>query len=191
MSELFERIGLAFKCFFLVLFAGRLPEPLPVKYRHTAEQPRAAGETPREATRAVAGPTSPPPPRAPQPDRAVQLLALLQRDGRLVDFLCEDIASYPDDQVGAAVREVHASCRDTLLKYVGLEPVIAGEEGRPTVIEPGYEPAAVKLVGTITGKPPFRGVLRHRGWRAGHVELPPATDLAAAAIIAPAEVEVG
>ncbi len=178
MSELFERIGLAFKCFFLVLFAGRLPEPLPDKYRRTAEQPPAEGEAPR-------------PSRAPQPDRAVQLLALLQRDGRLVDFLCEDIASYPDDQVGAAVREVHASCRDTLLKYVGLEPVIAGEEGRPTVVEPGFEPAAVKLVGTIAGKPPFRGVLRHRGWRAGRVELPPATDLAAAAIIAPAEVEVG
>jgi hypothetical protein len=181
---LFQRVGLAFKCFFLVLFAGRLPANMPDKYVAST-----AGEAP--APERSPGAAETPAPLTQAPDRAVQLLALFQRDGRLVDFLCEDIAGYSDDQVGAAVREVHASCRQVLEKYVGLEPVLAGEEGRPTVVEPGFDPASVKLIGSISGKPPFRGVLRHGGGRASRVALPSLPDEAGRAVIAPAEVEIG
>jgi hypothetical protein len=123
-------------------------------------------------------------------ERAVQLLALLQRDGRLVDFLYEDISGYPDDQVGAAAREVHASCRQVLQRYLSLEPVVPGDEGRPTVVEAGFDPGAIKLVGDIAGRPPFTGVLRHRGWRVAELSLPALPDGATRAIVAPAEVEV-
>lgn len=190
MSELFHRIGLAFKCFFLVLFRGRLPADVPERYLGGVS---AATRPPSAGARAASpgGSTSSPATVSAPPDRAVQLLALLQRDGRLVDFLCEDIRGYPDDQVGAAAREVHASCREVLLKYVGLEPVMPGEEGAPTVVEAGFDPAAVKLVGTFAGRPPFRGVLRHRGWRASRVNLPPLPGDAGLTVIAPAEVEIG
>ena len=76
------------------------------------------------------------------PDLSV--LAVLQRDGRLVDFLMENLDGYSDDQVGAAVRDIHRGCRKALQEYVGLEPVIAQEdESRVTVrarIRPGDGP---------------------------------------------------
>jgi hypothetical protein len=125
------------------------------------------------------------------PDRAVQLLALLQREGRLVDFLSEDIAPYQDAQVGAAVRELHANCRKALAQYVTLEPVIDGEEDRPVTVEEGFDPAAVKLVGNVTGRPPLRGLLRHRGWRVAEINLPSLSPQGAGrAVVAPAEVEI-
>jgi hypothetical protein len=175
VSEWLRRIGLAFKCFFMVLFTGRLPPEL-----------SPAGPATEAA---VDGP--PPESRVPASAPAVQLLALLQRDGRLVDFLCEDIGAYPDDQVGAAVREVHAASRQVLLKYIGLEPILPGEEGQAAVVEPGFDPAEVKLVGQLAGRPPFRGVLRHRGWRASRVNLPSAAGGSRWTVVAPAEVELG
>jgi len=150
----------------------------------------------------TAPPPPPPPAAAPAPapaveervaepvDRAVQMLALLQRDGRLVDFFTEDIAPYQDAQVGAAVRDVHESCRKALEHYLKLEPVIASDEGQPVTVEPGFDPAAIKLIGNVTGKPPLRGLLRHRGWRAAQVNLPPLPDGRGRSIVAPAEVEI-
>src|SRR5579875_2269671 len=95
--------------------------------------------------------TAPPAPaRTPPPETAaLALLAALQEEGRLVDFLTEDIAPYSDAQVGAAVR----------------------------------------LTGNVTGGPPFRGVLRHAGWRATAVTLSPRPGHDAH-VIAPAEVEL-
>ena len=190
MSELFQRIGVAFKCLFLVLFNGRLPDDIPERYAPASTARQAASAPPRASAGAAGAAVAARTPEPPRTDRAVQLLALLQRDGRLVDFLCEDLGGYADDQVGAAVREVHAGCREVLNKYVGLEPIVAGEEGRPTVVQAGFEPAAIKLVGAVAGAPPFSGVLRHRGWRASRVTLPPVTDQASATVIAPAEVEI-
>jgi hypothetical protein len=118
------------------------------------------------------------------------MLALLQRDGRLVDFFTEDIGEYDDAQVGAAVRDMHESCRGTLSQYLTLEPVIAEEEGRAITVEPGFDPGAIKLIGNVTGKLPARGVLRHHGWQVGDVRLPDPPPGAARAVIAPAEVEI-
>src|SRR5579885_2189435 len=94
------------------------------------------------------------------------LLAALQEEGRLVDFLTEDIAPYSDAQVGAAVRDIQAKCRKALESCVKLEPILRGAEDDPVTIETGFDPAAVRLTGNVTGGPPFRGVLRHAGWRA-------------------------
>ncbi len=189
MAGLFRRIGFAFKCLFLVLFTGKLPGEIPPGYLRMGEAgPSAAVPRDRPPEPAAA---APPVPAPAEGERAVQVLALLQRDGRLVDFLYEDISAYPDDQVGAAAREVHASCRAVLQRYLALEPVLGGEEGRPTTVDKGFDPGVVKLVGNVTGQPPYRGVLRHHGWRAKRIELPALPDGAARAVIAPAEVEIG
>jgi hypothetical protein len=117
------------------------------------------------------------------------MLALLQRDGRLVDFLMEDLAAYPDAQIGAAVRDVHSGCRHALGRYLTLTAVFDEDEGSSVIIEPGTDPARVKVVGNVTGAAPLRGVLRHRGWEATRVELPPLSTTGRT-IIAPAEVEI-
>jgi len=129
---------------------------------------------------------------APPPDttnRATQMLALLQRDGRLIDFLMEDLAAYPDAQIGAAVRDVHSGCREMMSRYLTLTPVFDGEEGSRVTVERGTDPARVKVVGTVAGPPPVQGVLRHRGWEVTRIELPPLQGTGLT-IVAPAEVEV-
>jgi hypothetical protein len=119
----------------------------------------------------------------------VQLLALLQRDGRLIDFLMEDLTPYQDAQIGAAVRDVHSGSRQAVVRYFTLEPVIDDEEGRPVQVERGADPARVKVTGNVAGSPPLRGTLRHRGWEATRVELPP-LPASGRTVVAPAEVEV-
>jgi hypothetical protein len=184
------RLKYAFRSFFSLLDYGRIPEDIAEAVRQQAAVTPAAGA---QATRPT--PTAPPAP-SPAPgvsadtaDGAVQILALLQRDGRLVDFLMEDLAAYPDAQVGAAVRDVHAGCRAALDKYATLVAVLDDEEGRPVTVERGTDPARVKVVGNVAGDPPYRGVLRHRGWEAERVALPP-LPATGRTIVAPAEVEV-
>jgi hypothetical protein len=118
----------------------------------------------------------------------LQLLAILQRDSRLVDFLMEDVSGYADDQIGAAVRELHDQCRDALARYVGLAPVIDGVEG--TFAKAPGDAAAVKFVGNVPAKPPAGGTLRHKGWRAVKVDLPALAAKQDASIVAPAEIEI-
>ena len=122
-------------------------------------------------------------------DRAVQLLAILQRDGRLVDFLMEDLSGYQDAQIGAAVRDIHGSCRTALSRYVTLAPVLADAEGATVLVDRGTDAARVKLTGNVGGAPPYRGLLRHRGWEATGVALPP-LPATFRTVVAPAEVEV-
>jgi len=121
---------------------------------------------------------------------AVQLLAVLQKEGRLLDFLQENIDGYDDAQVGAAVRTIHSSCCQVLQDYIGLEPVIAGEEEAPVTIEPGFDPFQIRLIGNVTGNPPFSGVLKHHGWRATGVTLPQPAAGQDPLMITPAEVEL-
>ncbi len=181
-----KRISYATRCFFAVLSRGEVPEDI------AAEVVKAPAES--EAPQAPTLPAAPVEEARPAEetsDRAVQILALLQRDGRLIDFFNEDLAPYQDGQIGAAVRELHANCRNALEQYVKLEPILAGEEDQPVTVEEGFDPASVKLVGNVKGRPPLRGLLRHKGWRVTEINLPAlASDGEARAVVAPAEVEI-
>lgn len=168
-----KRWQYAFRAFFSLIFHGRIAEDILAAF--------APASTPEITTTPVAP--------ADTPDRAVQLLGLLQRDGRLVDFLMEDLTAYDDGQVGAAVRDVHGGCRESLSRYFTLEPVLGAEEGQAFTVERGTDAARVKVVGNVAGPPPYRGIVRHRGWQASRIELPP-LQAAGRAIVAPAEVEV-
>jgi hypothetical protein len=104
------------------------------------------------------------------------MLSILQRQGRLVDFLYEDLSLYDDSQIGAAVRNIHQGCKEVLDEYVKLEPIFAEEEGTEVAVPAGFDARAIRLTGNLAGEdPPFRGILRHRGWCVAHVQLPPST----------------
>jgi hypothetical protein len=184
-----KRVSYAFRCFFGVLSNGAVPAEIAPELVHPPAQPVSPQTAPPITATAGTAPTIKAP-AAESGDRAVQLLALLQRDGRLIDFLTEDIAPYQDAQIGAAVRDVHASCRKALEHYLQLEPILHDEEGQSVTLAPGFDPAAIKLIGNVAGQPPLRGVLRHRGWRVKKVNLPPLPDGDGRAVVAPAEVEM-
>jgi|SRR5581483_4360653 len=137
----------------------------------------------------IASTTAPAPPAETATDGALRLLSVLQEEGRLVDFLEEDIAPYGDEQVGAAVRGIHDTCRRALHERVTLEPIVAGGEGSDVTIDGNFDPAAIRLTGNVGGTPPFRGVLRHAGWRVTRVALP-ARRGQDPHVVAPAEVEI-
>ena len=164
----------AFRAFFSLIFHGRIADDILDAFRPSRVETATA--------------PSPQPP-ADRGDRAIQLLALLQRDGRLVDFLMEDLGGYADAQIGAAVRDVHAGCRTSLSRYLALGPVLDDAEGAAVLVDRGTDPARVKVVGNVAGTPPLRGVLRHRGWDATRIELPPLS-ATGRTVVAPAEVEV-
>jgi hypothetical protein len=129
------------------------------------------------------------PPAPPSHDAALQLLALLQREGRLVDFLEEDVASFSDADIGAAARVVHTGCRKALREHIGLEPVRAEEEGARLTLADA-RPDEVKLTGNVQGSGPYTGVLRHRGWRVTKIEMPTAVGGHDLRVVAHAEVEL-
>jgi hypothetical protein len=129
-----------------------------------------------------------PPP--PSTDAALQLLALFQREGRLIDFLEQDVASFSDADIGAAARAVHEGSRKALRAHVTLSPVRDEEEGAKVKLEDGFDAESVKLSGNVSGKPPFEGVMRHRGWRAARISLPVATAGHDVTVLCPAEVEL-
>jgi hypothetical protein len=141
---------------------------------------------------AKAKPAVTPPPQMKLTDGALQILQTLQRDARLIDFLMEDIAGYADDQVGAAVRSVHADSKASLARHVTLAPVVDGVEGANQKLDASKapDPSRIKLIGNVpaSGKVPG-GTLRHRGWQATAVNLP-AIGKQDVSIIAPAEIEI-
>jgi hypothetical protein len=176
-----SRIGSAFKSFFVILFKGELPEDVA----------REFGFVRQSAVKTAAPAPAAPPPLVLKPaDGAIQILGILQRDGRLVDFLMEDVSGATDEQIGAAVRSLQEQCRGALERYVRLAPVIDGVEGSFTKLDTN-DPAVVKLLGNVpaTGKAPG-GILRHKGWRAETVNLPALKASQNTSIVAPAEVEV-
>jgi hypothetical protein len=123
-------------------------------------------------------------------DSALLLLGLLQREGRLVDFLEQDISAFGDAEVGAAARVVHEGCRKALRGHAEVASVRDEEEDSRVEVAEGVESGAIKLTGNVTGKPPYRGVLRHRGWRVVRLELPAALAGHDPSVVAPAEVEL-
>lgn len=120
---------------------------------------------------------------------ALSLLGWLQRSGRFIDFVMEDVDAYSDEQVGAAVRDIHRGCRKVLDEALGLEPILPGEESAPVEVPAGFDPAAIQLTGNVRGDPPFSGTLMHHGWRTTKVHVPVSETLDAR-VLAPAEVEL-
>jgi len=143
-----------------------------------------------DTTTASAGKTGTAMAAEPEVDGALRMLALLQQEGRLVDFLEEDIEPYSDAQVGAAVRAIHAGCRGALHQRMRIERIYAQEDGTPVELAAGFDASEVRLTGNVHGTPPFHGVLQHGGWRVSDVALPKSGGVDAA-VLAPAEVEVG
>jgi hypothetical protein len=147
---------------------------------------------PRQATVPVAA-QPPPPPAANQAEaEVVAFLGLLQEKGRLVDFLMEDLASFEDSQVGAAARVVHQGCRQILNENFKIAPVSQAEEGSQVTVPPAYAADEYRLLGKISGDPPFSGTLVHKGWKTESVKLPRIvrSDERRLPSIAPAQVEL-
>ena len=172
----------AFRAFFSLIFHGRLADDILAAFAPPAAAPTRVTAPPAPVEARVES-------RVEHNDRAAQILAILQRDGRLVDFLMEDLGAYSNEQVGAAVRDVHRGCRQALDKYVTLAPIFDAAEGAAVTVAAGSDAARVKVVGNAAGSPPFRGVLRHRGWDATRLELPP-LPATGRSVLAPAEVEI-
>lgn len=169
-----HRIALAFRSFFDLLFKGLLPDDL-IDELGLMRKPVA--------------PVKPQAPPASASDGALQIMSILQRDARLLDFLMEDINPYSDEQVGTAVRAIHGQSREVLDRYLKLQPVIDGVEGT-FAQAPSSDPGVVKFVGNVPAGKASGGVLRHRGWRAAAVDLPPLTPRQDVTVLAPAEIEV-
>jgi hypothetical protein len=152
----------------------------------------AAGAAPTAAHAAAPLPTvtAAPTTKEASPEAALQLLGLLQRDARFVDFVEEDIAGYCDADIGATARLVHEGCRATLREHFTIRPVREEAEGSRVTLTDGFDATAIRLTGNVVGKPPFSGSISHRGWRVEEVRLPQLTGSHDATVIAPAEVEL-
>ena len=121
----------------------------------------------------------------------LRLLKLLQNDeGRILDFVLEDIASATDDQVGAGVRRLHQAWQKVIKDHLTLEPIMAAQEDETVTVPVGFDPSAVRVTGNVTGNPPFKGVVRHRGWRVKAYKLPAPPEGIDELVVAPAEVEL-
>ncbi|BBA39912.1 MULTISPECIES: DUF2760 domain-containing protein [Burkholderia] len=189
----FGRLSLAVGTFFSVLgnreFAAgvlRVRDGAPAA---VAPVPAAA---PAPAPAPAAAPVKAPAPelREASPQAALQLLGLLQRDARFIDFVEEDIAGYADADIGAAARLVHDGCRAALREHFTIMPVRDEAEGSRVTLPAGFDATAVRVTGNVVGAAPFTGTVSHRGWRVTDVRLPKLTGSHDASVVAPAEVEL-
>lgn len=193
------RLWFAWVCFFRVLFdatfaarafAARTPPELPAAPPSVrAPAPSLSEFDAPKSIRSVSKASEKAAP-APPADPALQLLALLQRDGRFIDFLEQDIGTFPDVEVGSVARVVHEGCRKALRAHATITPIRTEEEGATVTLPEGYSPSLVKLSGKVQGAAPYKGVLRHRGWRAADLVLPVPIKGHDSTVIAPAEVEL-
>lgn len=131
----------------------------------------------------------PPPPPKPSGE-PIRLLTILQREARLLDFLMENIGAYQDADIGASVRDIHTKAQAVLKKHLTIVPVLDQPEGAKVTIPVGFDPSAIRVVGNVTGNPPFTGSLAHGGWRVKSLDVPKPPEGADEFVIAPAEVEL-
>ncbi len=181
------RLITAFRSFFRALFDQTVAEQIERVLSGASLPAPPVAERP-------AAPASPPPPKPkpPAPSDALVLLAALQREARLLDFLKEDLSGYADEQIGAAVREVHRDSAKVLDRFFALRPILSAPEESPVDLPADYDAARFRLSGKVAGAGPTHGTLRHHGWEAGKCEIPTYTGSAdSVKIIAPAEIEIG
>jgi hypothetical protein len=191
-----SRLFLAFACFFRVLFGQKLPAGALALLPETTtpvSQPTPKPAKPAEPAKPVTKPADDKPRVSTAQhhrDGALALLALLQREGRLVDFLQEPLDGFSDADIGAAARDVHRGCKKVLAQHLSLEPVMPGAEEAKVSVPKGFDPAEIRLIGEAKGEPPLRGTLRHHGWRVVDAKLPALAEGIDRTVIAPAEVEL-
>lgn len=191
----FARFWLAFVCFWRILFNRPFAQAvLPVREADKAGQLPAGAAPAGLPAPKPAEPVKPPAPAAPPPERehasALQLLSMLQREGRFIDFLQEDVAPFPDADVGAAARIVHEGCRKVVRQYLALEPVLAQAEGDRVNVPTGFDAQRIRLTGNVAGQPPYSGALKHHGWVTTAVKFPSTSPAMDPRVLAPAEVEL-
>ena len=191
---------LAFLYFFRMFFGAKLPADA-VKYLPEGAVPKALPEGQASKTIVVEKivereikPKADDKPRvataAHHKDGALAFLALLQREGRLVDFLREPLDGFTDEDIGATARDIHRGCRKVLDQHLTFEPVMPGAEEERVTVPKGFDPAEIRLIGEAKGEPPFKGTLRHHGWRVVEAKLPTLAEGIDRTVIAPAEVEL-
>lgn len=132
-------------------------------------------------------------PAAPLPaadTSGLLVLDLFQREGRLIDFLREEVAPFSDADIGAAARVVHAGCRKVIDQYFTLEAAMPGEDGTRVTLQAGFDANRVRLTGNVAGQPPFTGTLRHHGWVVTETRLPTRNEGVDTRVIAAAEIEL-
>lgn len=131
------------------------------------------------------------PPKPTKPSGApLRMLALLQAESRLVDFLLEDISGAADEQIGQAVREIHKKAQAALKQHAVIEQVLPGSEDDKVTVPMGFDPSAIRVVGNVTGAPPFNGSINHPGWRVKELKLATPAEGADEFVLQPAEVQV-
>ncbi|MFM0043407.1 DUF2760 domain-containing protein [Paraburkholderia sediminicola] len=182
------RISLAVSTFFSILGDGEFAGGV-LRLRKGGAAAASAVPTPAPAAAPAPAPQAPTLKEA-SPDAALQLLGLLQRDARFIDFVEEDIKGYSDADIGAAARLVHDGCRATLREHFTIRPVRDEAEGSRVTLAEGFDASSIRLTGNVVGKAPFNGSISHRGWRVDEVRLPKLTGSHNAKVIAPAEVEL-
>jgi len=185
------RISLAVSTFFSILGDGEFAAGV-LRLRNGGSAAATAAPAPAPVPAAAPAPAPQPAPtlKEASPDAALQLLGLLQRDARFIDFVEEDIKGFSDADIGAAARLVHDGCRATLREHFTIRPVRDEAEGSRVTLAVGFDATAIRLTGNVVGKAPFNGSISHRGWRVDEVRLPKLTDSHNARVIAPAEVEL-
>jgi hypothetical protein len=182
---------IALKAFFLVIFNGALAHQVDDVLKRRHEQQRLPDTKPEAAIERK--PAAQKPAATPKSNRseAITLLAALQREGRFVDFLKEELTGFSDAQIGAVARDLHRDCAKVVQRMFAIEPLLTDAEGASVEVPSGFDAGRYRLVGNVSGTPPFRGALMHHGWQATACELPAwVGGEGSARVIAPVEVEV-
>jgi hypothetical protein len=143
----------------------------------------------QEAVSKALAPPPPPPPPKPSPE-PILLLTLMQREGRLIDFLMENVEDTDDRKLGEGVRSIHKACQKILKEHLEMEPILKAEEKSTVEVPVGFDPSAIRLTGNVTGSPPFRGTLEHPGWRVTKIKVNKPPEGQDPFVVHPAEVEL-
>ena len=179
----FARAGSVSRAFWGLTIAGRARDDS----TFDAEVKRLLGESP-----AAAAPHGSATAAKAASAESLRILALLQSESRLIDFLMEDIQSVSDPaQIGLAVKEIHRKAQETLRQYLTITPILSGDEGTSVTVPVGFDPAAIRLLGQVTGQPPFTGSLQHPGWKVTEIRLPALASAQPSLVLQPAEVQIG
>jgi hypothetical protein len=173
----FGRVGIAVRLLFNQAFAEQVLAGLRVLESQQGKSSAAVPITPAAAPERVHA-------------SGLLLMSALQREGRLIDFLQQDVAGFSDEEVGAAARVVHTGCNKVLKQYLEIEPALQDAEGAAITVPPGFDAQRIRLTGNVAGQPPFRGALKHHGWVVKQVRLPTASESLDPRVLAPAEVEL-